>query len=118
MRLSKHPRVGGGPATCVRQPGLETGGVIVGVVVLRQAEPNVVDRKRQRGPSGVSASRVGTPDASVCRIAGPCGDSVELRLYANEVMVENIALYERLGYRETERLMHRGFHRVFMRKEV
>jgi len=33
-------------------------------------------------------------------------------------MTENIALYERFGYRETERRAHRGFQRVFMRKEL
>jgi ribosomal protein S18 acetylase RimI-like enzyme len=41
-----------------------------------------------------------------------------MRLYANEVMVENIALYQRLGYSETERRPHRGFKRVFIRKPL
>jgi ribosomal protein S18 acetylase RimI-like enzyme len=42
----------------------------------------------------------------------------ELRLYTNELMVANIALYQRLGYREVERRQDAGFRRVFMRKPV
>lgn len=38
-------------------------------------------------------------------------------LYTNEKMVENIALYTRLGYAETERRAIGAFHRVFMRKD-
>jgi GNAT superfamily N-acetyltransferase len=39
-----------------------------------------------------------------------------LTLYTNEVMTENIAVYARLGYRETERRPHDGYRRVFMEK--
>jgi ribosomal protein S18 acetylase RimI-like enzyme len=40
----------------------------------------------------------------------------ELRLYTHERMVENIALYQRLGYVEVEGRQEQGFQRVFMRK--
>jgi hypothetical protein len=33
-------------------------------------------------------------------------------------MVENIALYQRLGYRETQRVRVAGYDRVYLRKEV
>jgi GNAT superfamily N-acetyltransferase len=39
-----------------------------------------------------------------------------LTLYTNEVMAENIAIYARLGYRETERRAEDGYRRVFMEK--
>lgn len=39
-------------------------------------------------------------------------------LYTNEKMTENIALYTRLGYRETHREVQAGFSRVFMEKPV
>ena len=39
-----------------------------------------------------------------------------LTLYTNEVMAENIAIYSRLGYRETGRRSEDGYHRVFMAK--
>ena len=39
-----------------------------------------------------------------------------LALYTNEVMVENLAIYARLGYRETARRTEDGYRRVFMEK--
>ena len=39
-----------------------------------------------------------------------------LRLYTHVAMTENIALYERLGWRETERRTEHGFTRVFFAK--
>ena len=41
-----------------------------------------------------------------------------LTLYTHETMVENIAFYTRLGYRETERRTDDGFRRVFMEKRL
>lgn len=39
-----------------------------------------------------------------------------IRLYTNEVMAENIDLYERLGFVETHRGQEKGFRRVYMTK--
>lgn len=39
-----------------------------------------------------------------------------LYLYTNEKMVENIALYVKVGYVEYERRQEEGFNRVFLRK--
>ena len=41
-----------------------------------------------------------------------------LWLYTNEKMTENIALYTRLGYRETHRAEQNGHRRVFMEKPL
>jgi len=41
-----------------------------------------------------------------------------LTLYTNEKMVENIALYPRLGFKETERRKENGFDRVYFRKQI
>lgn len=41
-----------------------------------------------------------------------------VRLYTHELMVENIALYGKIGFRETHRATENGFARVFMRKEL
>jgi ribosomal protein S18 acetylase RimI-like enzyme len=43
---------------------------------------------------------------------------VALRLYTNEKMTENIALYERLGFREIGRGREAGYDRVFMTKLI
>ena len=42
----------------------------------------------------------------------------EVRLYTNEKMERNIALYAARGYAETERRREAGFCRVFMAKRV
>ena len=42
----------------------------------------------------------------------------EISLYTNERMTENLALYARLGYEETERASGEGFTRVYLRKRV
>ena len=39
-------------------------------------------------------------------------------LYTNERMTENIEIYKKLGYTETERKTERGCQRVYMRKSV
>jgi GNAT superfamily N-acetyltransferase len=39
-----------------------------------------------------------------------------IKLYTHEMMTENIALYGRIGYRETHRVEERGLRRVYMRK--
>lgn len=42
----------------------------------------------------------------------------ELRLYTNELMTENLALYTHLGYGEVERRLDEGYRRVFMVKRL
>ncbi|MBL0406129.1 GNAT family N-acetyltransferase [Microvirga aerilata] len=41
-----------------------------------------------------------------------------IRLYTNEAMIENIRLYERLGFAETHRAQEKGFRRVYMTKPL
>lgn len=41
-----------------------------------------------------------------------------VELYTNEKMVENLALYPKLGYRETGRHYEAGFNRVYFRKTL
>lgn len=43
---------------------------------------------------------------------------VELKLYTNEVMHENLALYAHLGFTETHRAEDKGYRRVFMSKKL
>jgi GNAT superfamily N-acetyltransferase len=37
-------------------------------------------------------------------------------LYTNEVMTENLAMYGHLGFREVDRRIEDGYHRVFMER--
>ncbi len=41
-----------------------------------------------------------------------------VRLYTHETMVENVALYEHLGFAATHRATERGFDRIYMAKPV
>ena len=41
-----------------------------------------------------------------------------VELYTNEAMVENLALYPKLGFVETERRVEDGFRRVYFRKTL
>ena len=42
----------------------------------------------------------------------------EIRLYTHELMVENVAIYEKLGYQEFERRHEYGYARIYMRKSL
>ena len=41
-----------------------------------------------------------------------------IRLYTNEAMVENIALYSRIGFVETHRIEEKGLRRIYMVKPL
>ena len=41
-----------------------------------------------------------------------------ISLYTNAAMTENIALYQRIGYRKTARMRKNGFDRVYMVKRL
>lgn len=42
----------------------------------------------------------------------------ELRLYTNEAMTENVAMYPHLGWEETGRRLEDGFRRIYFRKAI
>jgi ribosomal protein S18 acetylase RimI-like enzyme len=41
-----------------------------------------------------------------------------LTLFTNEKMHENIELYNKIGFVETDRKLDQGFHRVYFRKQI
>ncbi len=51
------------------------------------------------------------------RVALDCGYH-RIRLYTNEAMAENIALYSRIGYSETHRAEENGLRRIHMTKPL
>ena len=95
----------------------ERGGEVVGVLVLEPmtdhllVENVAVDPTAQRTGLGRRLMAHAEDEARALGL-------VELRLYTNEHMVENIAWYPRLGFRETERRAERGFARVFFEKKL
>ena len=92
-------------------------GAVVGVIVLVPmgdhllVENVAVDRAVQRAGLGWRLMAHAEDEARARGLPG-------LRLYTNEHMVENIAWYPRLGYRQTERRAESGFARVFFEKRL
>lgn len=95
----------------------ERAGEVLGILVLIDAEghlllDNIAVAATARR-SGVGRALLQFAEAEAARR----GYS-EIRLYTNETMVENLALYARIGYEETGRSAFRGLHRVNFRKPV
>jgi ribosomal protein S18 acetylase RimI-like enzyme len=96
---------------------LTEGTNIIGVLVLiRQLHSLLVDNVAvhpdyQR--KGLGRKLMALAEAEAHRLG-----LTTVTLYTNEHMTENIELYKRLGYTETERKAEQGYHRVYMRKSV
>jgi len=96
---------------------LENGGTVAGVLVLETHEDhllldNIAVDPLQHG-KGFGRRLMDFTEAEARRRG-----YAAVELYTNEVMVENIALYLRLGYVETQRVLDRGYHRVYLRKNL
>ncbi len=95
---------------------LEDAGELVGVLVLEDAEggalllDNVAISPSAQG-KGYGRALVGFAEAEARRRGHG-----EVRLYTNVLMAENLALYGRLGFRETGRVSEKGYERVYMAK--
>ncbi len=88
-----------------------------GVLVLQRAERTLWIENVAVHPSYQHAG-VGRRLLDFAERRAAVGGLNDVQLYTHERMLENIRLYERIGYREVERRQEHGFRRVFMRKEV
>ena len=96
---------------------LEEAGAVRGVVVLEEHADyllldNVAVEPARRG-KGDGRALLDFAEAEARRRGLP-----EVRLYTNELMERNIALYAARGYVETGRRGEKGFRRVFMAKQA
>jgi GNAT superfamily N-acetyltransferase len=96
---------------------LEEAGVLRGVLVLEEHAghlllDNVAVEPARKG-TGDGHALLDFAEAEARRRGLP-----EIRLYTNEKMERNIALYAGRGYAETERRREKEFSRVFMAKRV
>ena len=96
---------------------LEEAGALLGVLVLVGHDDhllldNVAVEPARKGRGGGRAL-LDFAEAEALRRGLP-----EVRLYTNEKMERNIALYAARGYAETGRQEEAGFRRVFMAKRV
>ena len=96
---------------------LEEAGALRGVLVLEEHADhllldNVAVEPARRG-AGDCRALLDFAEAEARRRGLP-----EIRLYTNELMARNIALYAARGYAETERRREKGFSRVFMARRL
>lgn len=95
----------------------EERGAVVGVVVLmEQGERLLLDNVAvhpSRQGRGIGKALLDFAEREALRL----GHRV-LRLYTHVTMHENIALYERRGYLETERRVVKGYSRIYMEKDI
>ncbi len=90
---------------------------VLGVLVMRPDEDhlfvgNVVVAPDHQG-EGLGRELMAFAEAEARKDGLP-----EIRLYTNEKMRENVAIYAKLGFEETERKLDGGYRRVFMRKRL
>jgi ribosomal protein S18 acetylase RimI-like enzyme len=96
---------------------LEDAGRIVGILVLEQGSAgllldNIAVLPDSQG-KGFGRALIGFAEAEARRR----GFS-EIRLYTHAAMSENIALYRRIGFVETNRVSEKGYDRVYMNKRL
>lgn len=96
---------------------LESDGALVGILVLEPAEDHLlldniaVHPAAQGGGHGKALMAFAEDEA---RRQG----YDRIRLYTHVLMAENVAIYERLDYRVTERKTVAGYDRIYMEKSV
>lgn len=96
---------------------LEDGGSVAGLAVLvPEADALLLDNLAVA--PACHGRGLGRRLLAFAEAAARAAGFARVRLYTNEAMTENIALYGRLGYRETGRGEDKGFRRVFMEKRL
>lgn len=92
------------------------GAIVATLVLIREADTllieNIAVEPAHQG-GGLGRKLMTFAESEVQRLG-----YASIRLYTNEKMTENIAIYGRLGYRETGREVLRGLHVVHMRKQL
>ena len=95
----------------------EHGGEIVGLVVLGVGDEGLFVDNVAVDPSHQG---IGVGKALLEHAEGAARDAGfdSIYLYTHERMVENLALYKRIGYVEYDRRLHGGARIVYLRKEL
>lgn len=96
---------------------LELDGAVVGVLVVHGMDDHLLVENVAVAPAHQGRGLGRTLLAEAERLADQRGLG-ELRLYTNRLMIENLRMYPRLGYRETGRSIEHGYSRVRFAKRV
>ena len=121
------PRIGREPAPVTadhaglvaagRTSVVEADGEVAGVIVLIPGSDHLVVENVAVSPRMQGRGLGRELMAFAERRAAELG-MAELRLYTNQLMTENIALYPALGYTETGRRVEDGFARIYFSKRI
>jgi len=95
----------------------EEDGRIVGLLVLKPADDHMLLENVAVAPHAQGLG-VGARLLQVAEEQARAHELLEVRLYTNEAMIENLAYYPRRGYHETHRSTQDGFRRVFFSKTI
>jgi ribosomal protein S18 acetylase RimI-like enzyme len=93
----------------------EAGGEVLGVLVMRPAGDHLFVDNVAVAP-GHQGRGLGRELVAFAEERAQGAGLAEIRLYTNEEMRENLAVYGKLGFEETGRRLDGGYRRVFMRK--
>jgi GNAT superfamily N-acetyltransferase len=96
---------------------LEEAGELIGVVVLSERPESFLLQNVAVAPAG-QGKGYGRRLITFAEQEAKRRGHDELQLYTHVLMVENIALYQHLGFREIGRIQEQGFDRVYMAKPV
>jgi len=96
---------------------LEREGVIQGILVLIPQERSMLLDNIAVSP-GAQGEGHGRTLLRFAEQAAIDAGYESIRLYTNEAMVENIALYSRIGFVETHRIEEKGLRRIYMLKPL
>ena len=96
---------------------LTEGNVVAGVLVMKPVKGTVLVDNVAVHPSS-QGSGLGRALMRFTEKFAREGGLRRIDLYTNELMTENIAFYEGLGFREIDRRLDGGYRRVFMSREI
>ena len=95
----------------------EADGEVLGVLVMRPAGDHLFVDNVAVAP-GHQGRGLGRELMAFAQERAERDGLPEIRLYTNEKMHENLAVYGKLGFEETGRRLDGGYRRVFMRKRL
>ena len=95
----------------------DEGGEVLGVLVMRFADDHLFVDNVAVAP-GHQGRGLGRELLAFAEERAEREGLPEVRLYTNEKMQENLAVYAKLGFEETGRGVDGGYWRVFMRKRL
>jgi ribosomal protein S18 acetylase RimI-like enzyme len=96
---------------------LDLGGSVQGIIVLIPQDDALLLDNIAIAPSS-QGQGLGRRLLEFAELTAVKAGYSAIKLYTNEAMTENIALYSRIGYVETHRAEEKGLRRVYMLKRL